>query len=115
MLSKPLRLRQSKDFQALFQTGTFLKGVYLAIKFQKIDQPQNKIAVVVGVNVSKSAVKRNRLKRMVRAIIKEMLIKMETGYNIAILVLPYSIKQESVALRQDLINLLQKAKIIKLK
>ena len=73
MLILENRLRKMKDFNILFKEGEFVNGELLTLKIWKIDPkkyPKRKyeddelrIGFVVGLKISKKAVKRNRIKR----------------------------------------------------
>ena len=97
MLPRENRLKHNRDFKTLFDEGKFVPGSLVNAQIWKIDlekYPRRKytlddlkIGFVVSKKTSKSAVKRNRIKRQmsesVRLIIKNNTLK--TGYLVLIL------------------------------
>jgi len=89
-----------KDFELLHKHGQFVGDDIISIKGWQIDpsvapkrgymKDDLKIAFVVGTKVSKSAVKRNRLKRQMREVVRLLLKdnQIERGYFIAIMAKP---------------------------
>ncbi len=100
MLPKENRLKKMKDFELLHKHGQFVGDDIISIKGWQIDpsvapkrgymKDDLKIAFVVGTKVSKSAVKRNRLKRQMREVVRLLLKdnQIERGYFIAIMAKP---------------------------
>lgn len=72
-----------------------------------------RFAVVAGTKVSKSAVKRNRAKRQVRAILEKHLTDFDLGLDVALLVRPAALKATFVEIEQHVMNGLVKAGIFK--
>jgi ribonuclease P protein component len=83
MLMKENRLTRMKDWEILFKEGRFVGGDFLTLKIWKIDPEKYpkrmysgedlKIGFAVGVKISKSAVKRNRVKRQMREVVRLMI------------------------------------------
>lgn len=83
---KPInRLTKVRDFNLVMKHGRWISGQFLRIKWLKLAnfeeyfpkkedvdkfKKQLRLAIVVGVKVSKSAVKRNRLKRQMREAVR---------------------------------------------
>jgi ribonuclease P protein component len=96
MLSAKNRLKHERDIGTVFELGKGVSGKYIFIKYWKVDsskypnrrygQDELKIAFVVGKKVSKSAVKRNLIKRRMRAIVLDILSKTPQilGYHIVV-------------------------------
>ncbi len=94
MLQSANRLTKVRDFNLLLKYGRWVNGIFLDLKylelakiqnyFPKKEDPENfkkqlKLAIIVGLKISKSAVRRNRVKRqmreVVRLILKDQLIR----------------------------------------
>ncbi len=88
MLKQVNRLKKTRDFNLILKHGQWTRGRFLDIKYLKLAEAVNyfpkkearesfknqlKLAVVVGVKVSKSAVRRNRLKRQTREVVRLLL------------------------------------------
>src|SRR3989338_4008365 len=97
MLPKLHRLRRLKDFDILYREGRFVPGRLIQAKVWRIEpakyprrayRPDDLlIGFVVSTKVSKSAVKRNRVKRKMREVVRLLLKedKVKKGYMMAIL------------------------------
>lgn len=101
MFPKDNRLSKVRDFNLLMKYGRWQRGQFLDIKAlelakirvywpKKIDlesfSKQLKLAISVGLKVSKSAVKRNRAKRQIREYVRPLLRggKIKEGFYILI-------------------------------
>lgn len=85
MLKKSFRLSKNKEFDQIFKGGHSFFGVFLGIKVIKNQKNFNKFGVLVGLKVSKSAVKRNLVKRRIKAVLLGEEKKMKKGYNIVLI------------------------------
>lgn len=128
MLNLANRLKKKRDFDLILKHGTWVNGRFLSVKALELDkikdfypkredpkkfEKQLKIAIVVGLKVSKSAVKRNALKRKiseaVRLIMKDLGLK--TGYYFMINAKPEALDKDYSEISQE-INFLFKKFII---
>jgi len=69
MLSKPHRLSKTRDVENVFARGRYFSSPLFRLKFLKSSN-KPRFTVVVSTKVSKKAVKRNRLKRLVREFVR---------------------------------------------
>ncbi len=113
-----------KDFDILFKEGCFVGGKYVVAKVWKIDPSKYpgreytnndlKIGFVVGVKVSKSAVKRNGAKRKMREVVR-LLIKEERvvhGYMVSIMGKKEIIGAKYEDIEVDVVSVLKKAGLL---
>lgn len=112
MLPKENRLRLDKDIKTLFSKGKGVFGVICGIKFRRNNLPTSRFAVVVGTKVSKKAVVRNRLRRQIRAMLRQELKHFRPGYDLMILVRPASVNKTRDEIQTDLIKNLKKTPIL---
>jgi len=78
MLHKKNRLAKETDLKAVFAKGRAFFNPFFSIKF--LSRPQGKrFTVVVSTKIFKSAVKRNRLKRLVREFVRKNLNLFKNG------------------------------------
>lgn len=124
MLPSQYQLKRKKDFDILFKEGFFVGGQSVTLKVWKIvpevypkrafEKDALLIGFVVGLKISKNAVKRNRAKRQMREVVRLLLQnqQLRTGYLIAciakkeVLTAPYS------DIETDIVTLLKKAKVL---
>ena len=110
MLSQKHRLSKSADVKKTTAKGRSFFNPYFVIK-TSANKDQILITVIVSVKVSKKAVDRNRIKRIIRNEIGKTLTSFKFG-NYAFLVKPSAMKITSAELRQEINKSLINAKII---
>lgn len=110
MLSQKHRLSKSADVKQTTARGRSFFNPYFVIK-----SSQNKedvlVTVVVSVKVSKKAVIRNKIKRIVRDEVRKSITKFKNG-NYAFLIKPSVMKIDSKGLRLEINKSLNNAKIL---
>ena len=77
-------LKKNYEFRVTLLRGTFYNGDYINVYIKKNNKEINRIGIGVGVKVGK-AVKRNRIKRLIREnyrLIEKIIL---TGYDIVFL------------------------------
>lgn len=118
-------MKRKKDFEILFADGQFVNGALMTMKVWKIDPAKYprrefkvddlKIGFVVGLKVSKSAVKRNRARRqmreVVRLLLKEDLLK--RGFMVALVAKPVILGKEYEEIEKDMLQILKRASLVK--
>lgn len=112
MLPKKNRLTKTAEVNLTTAKGrTFFSPSFL-IKFLNKPEVKNpQITVIASVKVSKSAVIRNRLKRIIRQGLHEYIDKIKPGYYVFI-VKHSAVSNEPANIRQELLQTLKKSKII---
>ncbi len=114
MLSQKHRLRTMRDFKHLYKKGKGLGNRELMIRMVKTgDDKPLRFAFVISVKTEKTAVGRNRAKRQLRAIIRDELPTLTSGYDVAVTIkknfLPLEFDQKVKSVK----DVLKKAKIYK--
>lgn len=124
MIPKEYRLKHMKGFDILFKEGRFVNDELVSIKIWHIDPEKYprreytmdtlKIGFVVGLKVSKSAVKRNRLKRQMREVVRLLLKdgKINSGYLIAIIAKDEALGAEYSDIEKSIHSALKKARLL---
>jgi ribonuclease P protein component len=113
-LSRVHRLRQRRDFQAVYEGGKRYHGSDLTV----IARPDSSLplpsrfGLSISVKVSKKAVIRNRLKRQIRAVIRELLAEIQPGWRVIVVVRPNAVGCNYEHFLRELKQLLVKANII---
>lgn len=71
MLSKEFRVRKQKDFDRIFgKEGSFFSGGFLALKAVRNGLEHSRAGFIVSNKISKSAARRNRMKRLMREAVR---------------------------------------------
>ncbi|MCD6148010.1 ribonuclease P protein component [bacterium] len=113
MLPRENRLRKNKDIKNVLTRGKPVREDFLFLKIVKNGLRSPRFAIVVGKNLSKKAVVRNKLKRRISEIIRIKLkmneIKPVDGVVIA---LPGAERMDFSGLKQAIEKIFAKAKLI---
>lgn len=112
MLSRKHRLSKSADVKKTTARGRGFFNQYFVIK-STLQPEETKITVIVSTKVSKKAVDRNRIKRVMREEIRKYLSRLKPG-NYAFLVKPGAAKIESKQLREEVVKSMAAAKMLRL-
>ena len=130
MLNLANRLKKRRDFNLILKHGNWINGRFLSLKALKLDkikdfypkredpekfEKQLKIAIVVGLKVSKSAVKRNTLKRQISEAVR-LLMKdpgLKTGYYFMINTKPEALDKDYNEISQEINFLFKKSGSLK--
>lgn len=112
MLRSDHRLRRDQDFDAVFQKGRSVFDAVCGVKFGETARPYSRFAVVVGTKVSKSAVKRNRVRRQYREIIQKHLAALKPGFDVILLTSVKSLPLTSQEKEAGLLRVLAKARLL---
>lgn len=129
MLQKENRLAKVRDFNLVMEHGSWVNGRFLDMKVLELAKNQDyfpkkedvdkfktqlRIAISVGLKVSKSAVKRNRVKRQVgevlRLLIKDGLIK--GGHYVLVIAKKDILDKDYAEISQEMKLLLSRTKLL---
>lgn len=111
MLTKSLRLNKNKEFDQVFKAGHSFFGVFLGIKVIKNEKKTNNFGVLVGLKVSKLAVKRNLVKRRIKNVLRDENKKLKQGYNIVLITRPEIVDQNYQDIKEEIIRGFNKLKL----
>ncbi len=109
-LSRENRLTQKKDFDIIFKEGSTIKGNSLFIKYKQNHLSNPRFAFIVPIKVTHNVVIRNRVKRQLSESIRQNINKIGSSYDIVVTVKK---KDKEDVLKLELLNLLNKANILK--
>ncbi len=110
MLKRKHRLAKTKDVKQTFARGRGFFYPYFTLKYAKSGILLPRFTVVVSTKVSKKAVERNRIKRVIREYIRTHLSGFVSG-NYAIIVKPIASKLENKDIVKSLEVLTKEPKI----
>jgi ribonuclease P protein component len=82
MLAKKYRLKSNSDISRVFRNGKTVKSSFLFLKFAPNDLETTRIAFSVGLNYSKKAPERNRMKRVLRVASYHYLNEIKPGFDL---------------------------------
>ena len=85
MLPAKNRLTKDREFNSIFKEGRSFYSGSLGLKYLKNNLGFNRFGILVGVKVSKLAVKRNLYKRRLRAIINQENRHLKQGFDLVII------------------------------
>jgi len=86
MLAKQYRLRKQSELDRVFQKGKVFNNSFLSLRRGDNNLIVNRFAFLVGAKVFKKASLRNKVKRRMRQIIREILPLMKRGYDVIFIV-----------------------------
>lgn len=130
VLPQPNRLRHWRDFQAVYQKGIRRSGRYLTLRglpkrtsaseaatckasMPLVEgKPPTRIGISISQKVSKKAVVRNRIKRQIRAILRQFLPQLSPGWQLIVVVRPGAHECEYAQFLRELEQLLVEAEVL---
>jgi ribonuclease P protein component len=128
MLPPAHRLRRDREFSAVYRKGIRRNSQNLtlrALRDSNFNQhrlaqqqtglktlPATRIGISISLKVSKLAVVRNRIKRQIRAALRQILPRMSPGWNLVIVVRPTAQECNYAEFLQELEKLLVEAEVL---
>jgi ribonuclease P protein component len=82
MLKKEFRLRKQKDFENVFNRGAYFSEKFLMLKAVENNLSFSRFGFVVSKKISKKAVERNRVKRLMSESIRLSQEKIKPGFDV---------------------------------
>ena len=77
-------LKKNYEFKNVLNKGKFFRGKYITMYISKNKKEKNVIGIAISKKIGK-AVKRNRLKRLIRESFRLQKNRLEQGYNLVFL------------------------------
>ncbi len=91
MLNKKNRLTKKKEIDLVFKKGKSGYNKYFGIKIVENRLGSSRVAIIIGLRVSRKAVTRNKVKRRITHILKQEFPDLKSTYDIVVVVLPPTI------------------------
>jgi len=120
MLDKANRLRRDADFRKTFKfsrpatSGRLSLRVAQNQKLLKLESPVSRFGIVISNKIDKRAVRRNGMRRQLRAIIRNLLPTFPHGYDVIVMVREcYKFPFIQVEIEKDLRDGLKKVGVLK--
>ncbi|HEU5375373.1 MAG TPA: ribonuclease P protein component [Ktedonobacteraceae bacterium] len=111
-LKRALRLRKSSEFQRVRQQGRNITSPLLALAWMPNDVGQLRIGFVVSKRISKRAVDRNYLKRLLAEAIRPSLGELSAGWDLVFSARKDTLTADLRTLEQDMPALLRRARLL---
>jgi len=111
-LNRALRLRKSSEFQRVRQQGRSLTSRLLILAWIPNDVGRLRVGFVVSKRISKRAVERNYIKRLLSEAIRPEIPKLSGGWDIVLSARNQITTADLRALEQDIVNLLHRARLL---
>ncbi len=125
MIPQHHRLKHFRDFDTVYKEGQFAGADMVTVKYWKINTERFphrlykaddlKIAFTVSTKVSKSAVKRNRLKRQMREVVRLLLLenKIQPGFLVVFMAKKEMLDQSYEKIEGNLVYLFKRMRVLK--
>jgi len=111
-LNRALRLRKSSEFQRVRQQGRSITSRLLVLAWTPNEVAQLRIGFVVSKRISKRAVDRNYLKRLLGETVRPILPEITPGWDIVLSARKDMLTTDLHMLEQDIPALLRRARLL---
>ncbi len=111
-LKRASRLRKSSEFQRVRQQGRTLTSRLLILAWIPNEVERPRVGFVVSKRISKHAVERNYIKRLLSEAIRPFLPELSTSSDIVLSARSGITNADLKMLRQDIITLLRRARLL---
>lgn len=108
MLPSANRLKSDAEFGEVFKKGKSAEGRFIKIKFFLAKKGPSRFGFVVGAKFAKSAVRRNLIKRRLRAAARLLLQEIKSGFDIVVWPKREALRAKPAELAEDFKKLLIK-------
>ena len=88
MLKKENRIRLKNDFDRVFKHGLSFYNKKIGVKFLENNSDFSRLGIIVSNKVSKKAVERNRLKRIIRDFFYSKITEIQPKKDFVVIILP---------------------------
>jgi len=111
-LKRELRLRKTKEFQRVRQQGRSLTSRLLILAWMPNEVARLRIGFVVSKRISKHAVERNYIKRLLSEAIRPSLAELPRNWDIVLSARNGAVTANVHTLKQDITALLRRAGLL---
>jgi ribonuclease P protein component len=111
-VQRKFRLTRSEDFKRVRRSGKSYAHPLVVLIVQTHEQPRLKVGVAAGRTIG-TAVHRNRAKRLLREAMRSLLPDIATNLDLILIARAGLVTASLEETRQALLNLLQRAQILK--
>ncbi len=108
MLPKPKRLTKKRDFLKLASQGHTVFGPFATLRIRQVPKKATQVAFITSTKVFKKAVDRNRVKRRLREVIRELWPELPAEMHLLFILKPEALKAEWPALGEEVRRMLSR-------
>ncbi|MBU4315384.1 ribonuclease P protein component [Patescibacteria group bacterium] len=109
MFKQKNRLKKQTEVQEVVKKGKSVFDPVCGIRFSKNKLAESRFAIVAGLKVNKSAVKRNRVRRQYREVIKLHINMIKPGFDVVLFVSAQSLDLTYAQKEERLLAVLKRA------
>ncbi|PIZ00108.1 ribonuclease P protein component [bacterium (Candidatus Howlettbacteria) CG_4_10_14_0_8_um_filter_40_9] len=113
MLKKQFRVTENRDFQIIYKKGKYGQEKNFKLNFLGNRRSFSRFTVVVSKKTEKSAVKRNRAKRVFREAIRAMFTEVKDGFDFIINIKKEGLTADLETIKKDIKEILLKNNLLK--
>jgi ribonuclease P protein component len=114
-LNHAARLRKNSEFQRVKQQGRSIMSPLLILAWMPNDVARIRVGFVISKRISKRAVDRNYIKRLLSEAMRVFLPRLPGGFDIVVSARPKASTADLRTLKQDMFILLRRAKLLEAK
>jgi ribonuclease P protein component len=111
-LNRAVRLRKNSEFQRVKQQGHSIMSPLLVLAWMPNDVARTRVGFVVSKRITKHAVDRNYIKRLLSEAMRVFLPRLPGGLDIVVSARQKANTANLRMLEQDMLNLLHRAKLL---
>jgi ribonuclease P protein component len=111
-LKRAFRLRKNRDFQRVSKRGRRVSSPLLTLSWTPNTEAQLRVGFVISKRVSRHAVDRNRLKRLLGEAIRPSLSLLAPGWDLVLYTRRETLSADLRALQSDIPELLRRARLL---
>lgn len=112
MLPQPHRLPLRTELRQVKKEGRLFQSKLFGLLLSPSTKNQTRFAFIISTKVHKKAVKRNRAKRLLTSVLKELLPQIKPGFNGVFLAKKTLIEADFKEIKKEMVLLLEKTKIL---
>ncbi|MHB8600072.1 MAG: ribonuclease P protein component [Ktedonobacteraceae bacterium] len=111
-LKRAFRLRKSSEFLRVRQQGRSFTSRLLILAYVANESATTRCGFVVSKRVSKHAVERNYMKRLLSEVVRPLLPRLPAGLDIVLSVRPVAVHADADMLKQEVVTVLHRARLL---
>jgi len=108
-LPRAARLLRTREFRRVFEVGSRARGSLVTVAVAPNDGERTRLGLSIGRRVWKRAVRRNRVRRLVREAFRLACAELPPGVDVVVIGSVPRIEPELAELRRELVRLVRKA------